>query len=385
MMLQLLTFLLVGLFLVGSFTIIYIQVTVARDTYRDKKQQRALRNSSRPIRFKVTKREDMSPRHFSVCLTPLTAKKLPRFMPGQYLTLMPAIGHDSKITLKRCYSLAAWHKKPQHYELGIAKEPDGVVSTWLHQNLTVGSIIDALPPKGTFVYRPQLRKRGNEHTVLIAGGIGITPLRAMIDMFINSIGQGQSLVLFYSAKTHDQMCYLSELNNLAYKHPSFNFYPIISRPTSEWQGLTGRIDTALIASKLAHELGNNSANYYMCGPQTMMAELKQGLLNAGTPMDNIHYEHFGVNANIDTDNVYPVKLNNHQFEFSTQRTLLDAMEQNEIAIESECRSGSCGHCKVTLTSGRVKELIKSDIRLNTNEILPCCCIPSSAVTLEMPI
>ncbi len=53
------------------------------------------------------------------------------------------------------------------------------------------------------------------------------------------------------------------------------------------------------------------------------------------------------------------------------------MESQGIAVESECRSGECGQCKVNLLAGSVKPLIEVDIELKAGEILPCCCVPGS--------
>jgi ferredoxin-NADP reductase len=306
----------------------------------------------------------------------------------------------AKKLLKRCYSLASWQENTGSYELAIQREINGQVSTWLHSHLQIGSVIKALPPKGSFVINAKQAK----HTVLVAGGIGITPLRAMVHRFIaeitNAATTKKTMSLFYSAKTATEMCYLDEFTQLAQEYVSFSFYPFLSKPENthsepRWHGSIGRLNAEQLTQKL--ELASNSpkslgikpidkttCHYYMCGPNAMMDEVKHGLIQQGIAEVNIHFERFGVSNDTIGNDKFTVKLGgNVSIEFQKQRTLLDAMEEQGIEIESECRTGECGQCKVKVQQGKIKHLIDSDVSLNDDEILTCCTVPTSDLLIEV--
>ncbi|MBE8167754.1 MAG: 2Fe-2S ferredoxin-like protein [Shewanella sp.] len=71
--------------------------------------------------------------------------------------------------------------------------------------------------------------------------------------------------------------------------------------------------------------------------------------------------------------------------FDKQPTLLDALEQKEIDIFSECRSGFCGSCKTKVISGSVTYIAEPLAVLEDDECLPCCCVPTSDLDLELPL
>ena len=109
-----------------------------------------------------------------------------------------------------------------------------------------------------------------------------------------------------------------------------------------------------------------------------MDNVKLGLIRQTIPLESIHFERFGVGITSTGDKAFSVKLGaNKTIVFQNQRSLLEALEQQGVGIESECRSGECGECKMTLHSGKIKQLIETDMDLDAGEILPCCCVPES--------
>ena len=357
------------IFTLGCSAIVFSQVNILWRSYCVKKKLLAEQRLAQPIALKVVARNDMSARHFSVRLQAINNDALTNFLPGQYLTLI------SKDLSRRCYSLAAWDKEANCYELGIQREVEGKVSSWLYEHLQVGTVINALPPKGNFVFNA----KEAQHTVLIAGGIGITPLRAMLHQFIEHQyieQQTKSMSLFYSAKSAEEMCYVDEFIQLTDDHPNFKFYPYLSKSNM------GRLSVERIIQQL--ELDPKEFEFYICGPNSMMDELKTGLVEQGIASDNIHFERFGIEASLSSGKDFLVELgNNKSFVFNKQRTLLDAMEEQGIEIESECRSGECGQCKVSLLAGNIKPLIDMECDLNAGQILPCCSVPESDLVIEL--
>ncbi|MBL4796131.1 MAG: 2Fe-2S iron-sulfur cluster binding domain-containing protein [Oleispira sp.] len=387
-MTQFIMVVLLFIFALGGSAIVFCLLNIFWRSYfsANRKYQQV---EPQPIELKVIARDEMSARHFSVRLQAMNGEVLTDFLPGQYLSLMVPSESDadsaSSALLKRCYSLASWQQGTDFYELGIQREVEGKVSTWLHDNLQLGSVISALPPKGNFV----INGKQTDHTVLIAGGIGITPLRAMVHQFICQIGENQfgknkSMSLFYCAKSIAEMCYVDEFIQLADECSDFMFYPFLTQGVPAAQFTAGRLSAELLTKKLDLRLDKLKGDYYLCGPNAMMDELKVGLTEQGIAADHIHFERFGIEAATFSGQEYSVRLNNNKsIVFNKQRTLLDAMEAQGVELQSECRSGECGQCKVSLLAGKVKPLIKIEIDLKAGQILPCCSIPQSDLLIDV--
>ena len=404
LIMQIFLVLLLIIFTLGCIAIVLCQLNILWRSYLcscRKNQQLKTQLSMQPLALKVVERKDITQKHFSVRLEAVNAETLKNFIPGQYLTLITpneSIEYSTSVgALKRCYSLASWQENTVSYELGIQREVNGKVSTWLHRHLHVGAVITALPPKGNFV----INANQSLHTVLIAGGIGITPLRAMLHHFIAQHKHNEpsfkntSMVLFYSAKSAKEMCYLNEFIQLNDECSSFNFYPFFSKSEDIHVKCTmGRLNAKKVTLQLEQYFSHLSpirksshkenCHFYLCGPNTMMDELKHGLITEGVVSDNIHFERFGIDYDASIDEKFNVKIaGNKSIVFDQQRSLLDAIEQQGIEIQSECRSGECGQCKVNLRCGKVKPLIVIDMDLKAGEILACCCVPESDLLIDL--
>ena len=399
---QIVLVLLLIIFTLGCFAIVLCQVNILWRSYfgacrNNQPGKRQL--SVQPLALKVVERNDITQRHFSVRLETVNGEPLKSFIPGQYLTLItpnePIEDSAAVGSLKRCYSLASWQENTTSYELGIQREANGKVSTWLHSHLHLGAVITALPPKGNFV----INAKQPLHSVLIAGGIGITPLRAMVHQFIaqhnESSSKNTSTCLFYSAKSVEEMCYLNEFIQLSEECANFSFYPFFSKgeiiPVNSTMGrLSAKKITLQLEQYFSHSPAKmkrshkENCHFYLCGPNTMMDELKRGLITEGVITGNIHFERFGISYDSSLEENFNVKIgDNTSIIFNQQRSLLDAIEEQGIEIQSECRSGECGQCKVNLRCGKVKPLIEIDMNLKVGEILACCCVPESDLLIDL--
>ncbi len=376
--------LLLLVFLLGGTWLMLLQGDIIRRHYRLNKQRQQQHLANTPRTFKVVARQDMSAQHFSVRLQAIDKRPLEKFQAGQYLTLLTKTQAGQEQVSRRCYSLARWQNTPDVYELGIQREQRGEVSNWLHQHLQLDATIQALPPKGHFVFD----LKNTEHAVLIAGGIGITPLRAMIHQFVAQQYSGRSKVkslhLFYTAKSVTNMCYLDEFSALAFTCPNFYFFPLVSQTshTPNPPNPQGRLSAPKIIQHIkqgGHDFATQSdCQYYLCGPNAMMDDITADLIQQGVTRDGIHFERFGAGAVTISDAQYSVKVGTkHELVFHQQPNLLVALEHQGINIQSECRSGECGQCKITLHSGEINQQIEPEAPLAAGEYLACCCVPAS--------
>ncbi len=127
------------------------------------------------------------------------------------------------------------------------------------------------------------------HAVLISGGTGITPFRAMCALKLDG-GKAGRLTVCYSAKTPDDLVYRSEY--AAWKEAGIVVHPRITRPQEAkvpWNGLTGRWTPA----ELLEIADGAAAVFYLCGPNKMVQELREGLQARGVPAENVRTEKWG--------------------------------------------------------------------------------------------
>lgn len=326
-----------------------------------------------PLELIVQRRVDYGHNLFGVTLVRPKGAALPDYRPGQYITVL--VERDGPSALRRCYSLASWSARPKHYELGIRRVDKGLVSGRLHRELIPGSRIRVLPPRGEFV-----PKQGAQNTVLIAGGIGITPLRAMLRFLLTRAADAR-IVLFHAVRHVGDLCYHDEFQAAAGLHPNFRYIPLVSRPeTSDWQGFCGRLDASWVWERLDDPA---QTDFYLCANAAMMAAIGEGLQQRGVPADRLHFEAFGISANGETETCHQVAVEGFApFRFEGLPTLLHGIEQAGIAIGSDCRTGHCGVCRIRVLDGEYRWLARPGLLLADDEILACCTQPLSDLRLS---
>jgi len=299
-------------------------------------------------------------------------RRLPAFRPGQYLAVEAAI-QQSVPPLMRCYSLARWQRNPYRYQLAIKRAPDGRVSNWLADNVQVGSRLTVRAPSGEFVLQA-----GQDYIVLIAGGVGITPLLAMLDGLRACRQPPQRVVLLYAARHYEQLLWHKQLLSWEQQLPWFDYRPCLSAPEHDWQGWRGRLDAARLA---AVTQGWPHAALYQCASDGLMTAMslaaRQLPLPGGTV---IHQEAFGVTAQ-GSGQWHGVSLGQHHVSVEGGRALLAELESVHHFADASCRAGECGGCRLQLLSGDVEWLRHPVQPPQDGLILACCCSAKSDLAL----
>lgn len=329
--------------------------------------------------FSVTDKIRESDDIYSFYLKPHDGKPLPSFHPGQYLTIQIDHPQQNK-RLTRCYSLSDSHSV-YYYRISVKKEADGVVSRYLHEQLEVGDILEAKAPSGDFYLDTETK----HPLVLIAGGVGITPLLSMINTLIDQ-KDNREVHLFYGVRNGAQIMMKSYLQTLVDQYPNFNLHLCYSRPEShdtDYQH-QGRVSIELLKSTLS----TSNYQYYLCASLTMMQGLSDALKAWGVPDQDIYFEAFGAAKTTvaETGESYHVTLSqsNKVLNWSaSEGSLLELAENNEIPIESACRAGQCGMCKVSITQGEIEYLTSPSATIEANSCLSCISIPKGDITLAL--
>jgi ferredoxin-NADP reductase len=322
----------------------------------------------------IESREDYGTHLFGLMLRPLGDGKLPAFQAGQYLTVhLPRAGQPP---LRRCYSLAAWQAQPRQYQLGIRRVAGGKVSEHLYQYAYPGTRLEVLPPRGGFT----LQTPGGVK-VLIGGGVGITPLRAMLHALLDEDNATASRVYLFHAVRHVQeLCYHAEFAGLQHGHARFRYLPVVSQPDAAWPDATGRLDGKRIVGALDT---TQNAEFYLCANAEMTAMLRADLMALGITPDRVFSEGFGGLSPSSDNAIYRISIvGKTAFDFQGRPTLMHGLESAGIAIDSDCRAGHCGACRVIADSGDYRWLLPPATALGEREILACCTLPLSNMTLS---
>ncbi|MCA1186196.1 MULTISPECIES: PDR/VanB family oxidoreductase [unclassified Saccharopolyspora] len=259
-------------------------------------------------------------------LTAADGAELPGWEPGAHLELLLPSG------LRRQYSLCGDPRNRNTYVLCVLREETGRGgSVEVHDRLRVGDVLVASRPRNHFALAD-----APEH-VLLAGGIGITPIKAMLDELDR---RGSSWRLVYGGRTRAAMAFAEEL---ARTHPD----RVLLVPEDE----QGRPDVERLVTELPPD-----AHLHCCGPAPMLDAVAQACARAGVA-HRLHVERFAASGDA------PAATGDAEFEVelretgvtvtvAADRSLLSAVQDVRPDIPSSCQEGYCGTCETRVLDGR---------------------------------
>lgn len=329
------------------------------------------------------------------------------YQPGQFLSLHLTIDGEQ---VNRSYTLASSPTRRDCCELTIKREPMGIASRFLHDQSQVGDLIKTSGPSGKFIFT------GNETSsvVLIAGGVGITPLMSITRYLTDRAWSGDIYFLIV-AKTEQDLIFYDEIKLLQKRFPKLHVCITLTRcnESSMWTGERGRANRSLL-QKFVPNLA--SALVYLCGPNQMMDETRELVRELGVLDSFVRTEAFaGKKSAFTASNETEVELMESseattspvgtlpsatkakttstvrfsrsivQTEISDQTTILEAAEALSVPLPFECRSGFCGQCKTRLIEGQVQmdcEDALSQTEKSSGWILACQAHPKSNVIVD---
>lgn len=317
--------------------------------------------------------------------------------PGQYLVISPVINGKK---VNRPYTISSSPTKPDYCEITVKREGTGLVSRHLHDALREGDTLNISAPTGRFIFDGTQAKS----IVLIAGGVGITPLMAITRYLTDSNWKGD-IYFAYAAKTPNDIIFRKELDDLKARFPNLHLQVTLSRAEdSEWTGHKGRVSAEFLM-QCVPELSTRLV--YICGPEAMMAVTVQALKDLGVPTEQIKLEEFiaakhaepaamdaGMTCVTTPDVLAPNNGTGPKLTFkrsaksvmlAPDKSLLEIAEEAGVTIDFECRSGICGRCKTRLLGGCVAMETQdalTDEDKSKNIILMCQARANTPVMVE---
>jgi vanillate O-demethylase ferredoxin subunit len=278
---------------------------------------------------------------------------LPAFEAGAHIDLLLPTPQGP---LMRQYSLCNDPRETHRYVVGVGFDANGRGgSRWIHESLTVGQTLQVGRPRNHFPLAETAPKN-----VLIAGGIGVTPLLAMARR-LSAIGAPWTL--YYCVRTPERAAFLDVLRALPGRViPVFDGEP----------GVTG-LDIAALARAEAPD-----THLYCCGPAPMMQAF--GLAVRGRAPDTVHQEWFaapaGDAAHAPSDGGFDVHLarSGHTVRVPPDRSILEVLSTQGIEVPFACEQGVCGSCETRVLAGRCqhRDLILSEAERDANDRMLIC-------------
>lgn len=199
------------------------------------------------------------------------------FVPGQFVSFMEPV--DGK-AVTRAYSLASAPDGTNRFELCLNRVEGGRLSPHLF-SMQPGDAIAMTGPLGTFTLRQPARD-----SILIATGTGITPFRSYLQAYLPQGAPAFTLLFGVRYDTH--LLYGDEFAGMAARYPQFRFLPCVTRPSVAWAGRTGRVQ-AHLQEAIA---GRREIDFYLCGLQPMVDEVRALLKHLGFDRKQIRYEKY---------------------------------------------------------------------------------------------
>lgn len=317
----------------------------------------------------------LTPRIRAIELRHAKGQALPAFEAGAHLAI-PVVLNDEKLT-HRHYSLCSNPSRTDCYEIAVLNDHSDLKaanelsnsdivqsgSATIHQYFTLGLRVNCAQPQNYFPL-----EQSADPVVLIAGGIGITPIKAMA---LTLTSQQRDFSLHYCGRTIDEMAFSDRL----VRQLGDKLHLYVSD-----EGNKLKIEKLLVSAPI-------KAHFYFCGPQKMIDQLLKLAQQHGIESCRLHFERFEHKIDASAKS-FTVKLKRSakQFRVSAQESILDAVLAQGIDVPFSCKTGECKTCVVPVAKGNV--IHNDECLTNTEKAnkLMCLCVSRAAQdTLELDL
>lgn len=371
------------------------------DSWQDVAARQAIkaeRNTWRP--YRISRIEEESSVITSFYLEPDDGAPLFPFEAGQFLPIK--LHADNKEDVARTYTISS-SPSDRHYRLSIKREEQGLVSSHLHDKMKVGDVLQAQAPRGHFT----LDSEEERPAVLLAGGVGITPIMAMARHVATEglrTRHTRPLTVVHAARNTQQRAFARDFQELSQVTAGqIRYFTLVDEALpGETAGTAFNGIGPITPDVLRQILPLDDYDFYLCGPPPFMQSVYDALRKLGARDARIFAESFGPAslrrspepgvASFDPEEEAEqavVQFATSGFEqnwTAEDGTLLELAEAHGLSPAFSCRNGSCGSCATRLKSGAVAYRHEPTAEREQDEVLICCSVPAKGTTsLELDL
>jgi ring-1,2-phenylacetyl-CoA epoxidase subunit PaaE len=331
----------------------------------------------------------------AVCVTldvPDELRDTFRFAPGQHIGVRATIDGQE---VRRTYSICSATGE-RHLRIGVRLHERGSMSGHLGRRLRVGDQLEVLPPTGRFFLTPDAKV--TRTYCAFAGGSGITPILGIVRNVLRHEPASRFL-LFYGNRTTASIMFAEDLLALKDQYPQrLALYFLMSREPQDVELFNGRLDAAKVGA-LGRDLFDAQGidAYFLCGPDTMIESVTEGLVGLGVEQGRIHSEHFasdakrvskpaeevGLKPDLQGKTQVTVIMDGRRRSFempSDGTTVLEAAEQAGLELPYSCRAGVCSTCRTRVVRGAVTMMTNYALEqweVDAGYVLCCQALPAA--------
>jgi 3-ketosteroid 9alpha-monooxygenase subunit B len=295
------------------------------------------------------------------------------YRPGQFITVR--VPSEQNGSVARCYSLSSSPHAGDRPAITVKRTDGGYASNWIHDQVTAGSVLEVLPPAGTFV--PSVL---DADFLLLAAGSGITPVMSILKSALTA-GRGR-VVLVYANRDERSVIFGAALRDLV--AASGGRLTVV-----HWLDSLLGVPSAAAIAALARPYAAHDT--YICGPDPWVVLVREALGQLGVPARRVHVERFLSLADnpfeVDTaaaggpEATLAVTLEDgatKRLPWPAGVRMLDVLIDAGLDAPYSCRQGICGACACQLTGGEV-EMAHNEVLepadLDEGYILACQAVP----------
>lgn len=301
------------------------------------------------VRIRRIRAETSEIRSFE--LEALNGQPLPQFQAGAHISVTPFPG------VTRQYSLVNDPADRSRYLIGVKRELSGRGgSSAMHTHLQEGGTVRIGAPRNNFALRPE----GEGRRLLLAGGIGVTPLLSMAQVLASA---GQEFELHYFARSNAEVAFSDLILESDWSHRVHYHYGL---------------GPPLLTEVLQEILSGGGHSVYLCGPNPFMDVVRHCAEATGWAEDQVILEHFSAEVPVLTpgEGEFVVRLAKSGIELvvPSDRTIVEVIREAGVEIKTSCEQGVCGTCISEVVEGEVEH---HDLFLSPDEqeggrlIMPC--------------
>lgn len=348
----------------------------------------------RPMR--VTRLERETVNVVSLYLEQPDRPSPPVGLPGQFLVLRLRTTSDGPMLLRN-YSMSGMPGAGT-YRVSVKREVNGAVSSYLHDHVHAGDVLEVSAPRGGFTL-----SSGDAPVVLLSAGIGATPVLAMLHS-LSSTASRRDVWWIYGARNGAEHPFAKESRGLLQKLVNGRSHIVYSKPDSEDERGVDYDSVGHVDIPLLDQLGiTRDADFYLCGPPSFLRDLTAGLKTSGVGSPRIQTEVFGPGApitpGIARSSHTPVHApagepgTGPQISFTRSgltvpwdsrfSSLLELAEACDLPVQWSCRTGVCHTCECALIGGAVQYQPDPLAPPATGNVLICCSRPCGDVEVDL--
>ncbi len=285
-------------------------------------------------------------------LVTVNGAALPAFTAGSHIDVHVPGG------MTRQYSLCNAPHETHRYQIGVLRDPASRGgSQAMHDAVNVGSELSISAPKNHFALAGNATR-----SVLLAGGIGVTPLLCMAEKLAS---ENAPFEMHYCSRSEERTAFVTRVRNASFQSQvQFHF---------DDGDAAQKLDiTALLAKPQAGH------HVYVCGPKGFMDAVLGAARTAGWPEDQLHSEFFAAEVkSLETDGSFEVELqgSGQIVVVPKDRTVVQALIDAGVEVQTACEQGVCGTCLTRVVSGTPDhrdQYLTADEQAANDQFLPCC-------------